>query len=66
MGDRAVTALLRDDPAGGAGAASAALGGAAHGDWLAPLGVEPRAYLREATLRAVPNPGMVTLARECG
>ena len=27
-------------------------------------GVEPRAYLREATLRAVRNPGMVTLARD--
>ena len=26
-------------------------------------GVEPRAYLREATLRAVRNPGMVTLPR---
>ena len=26
--------------------------------------VEPRAYLREATLRAVPNPGTVTLARD--
>jgi hypothetical protein len=26
--------------------------------------VEPRAYLREATLRAVRNPGMVTLTRE--
>ncbi len=25
---------------------------------------EPRAYLREATLRAVRNPGTVTLARE--
>ena len=25
-------------------------------------GVEPRAYLREATLRAVRNPGTVTLA----
>jgi hypothetical protein len=27
-------------------------------------GVEPRAYLREATLRAVRNPGKVTLARD--
>ena len=27
-------------------------------------GVEPRAYLREATLRAVWNPGTVTLARD--
>ena len=27
-------------------------------------GVEPRAYLREAALRAVRNPGTVTLARE--
>jgi hypothetical protein len=27
-------------------------------------GVEPRAYLREATLRAVRNPGAVTLARD--
>ena len=27
-------------------------------------GVEPRAYLREATLRAVRNPGTVTLARD--
>ncbi len=27
-------------------------------------GVEPRAYLREATLRAVRRPGTVTLARE--
>ena len=27
-------------------------------------GAEPRAYLREATLRAVRNPGTVTLARE--
>ena len=26
--------------------------------------VEPRAYLREATLRAVRNPGTVTLARD--
>ena len=26
--------------------------------------VEPHAYLREATLRAVRNPGPVTLARE--
>ena len=26
--------------------------------------VEPRAYLREATLRAARNPGTVTLARE--
>ena len=26
-------------------------------------GVEPRTYLREATLRAVRNPGAVTLAR---
>ncbi len=63
-GDGTLAAVLRDDPAGGAGAASAALGGAAHGDWLAPLGVEPRAYLREATLRAVRNPGTVTLARD--
>ena len=28
------------------------------------IGVEPRAYLREATLRAVRNPGTVTLARD--
>jgi hypothetical protein len=27
-------------------------------------GIEPRAYLREATLRAVRNPGTATLARE--
>ncbi len=27
-------------------------------------GVEPRAYLRETTLRAVRNPGTVTLARD--
>ncbi len=27
-------------------------------------GVEPRAYLREATLRTVRNPGTVTLARD--
>ena len=27
-------------------------------------GVEPRTYLREATLRAVRNPGTVTLARD--
>ena len=27
-------------------------------------GIEPRAYLREATLRAVRNPGTVTLARD--
>ncbi len=27
-------------------------------------GVEPRAYLQEATLRAVRNPGTVTLARD--
>ena len=27
-------------------------------------GVEPRGYLREATLRAVWNPGTVTLARD--
>ena len=27
-------------------------------------GVEPRAYLREAALRAVRNPGTVTLARD--
>jgi hypothetical protein len=27
-------------------------------------GVEPRAYLREATLRAVQNPGTATLARD--
>ena len=27
-------------------------------------GVEPRAYLREATLRAVRNPGTVTLVRD--
>jgi transposase len=27
-------------------------------------GVEPRAYLREATLRAARNPGAVTLARD--
>ena len=27
-------------------------------------GFEPRAYLREATLRAVRNPGTVTLARD--
>jgi hypothetical protein len=27
-------------------------------------GVEPRAYLRKATLRAVRNPGTVTLARD--
>ena len=27
-------------------------------------GVEPRAYLGEATLRAVRNPGTVTLARD--
>jgi hypothetical protein len=27
-------------------------------------GGEPRAYLREATLRAVRNPGTVTLARD--
>jgi hypothetical protein len=29
-----------------------------------PAGVEPRAYPREAILRAVRNPGTVTLARE--
>jgi len=29
-----------------------------------PCGVEPRAYLREATLRAVRNPGTATLARD--
>jgi len=45
------------------------------GTWVAALvysliesaklcGVEPRAYLREATLRAVRNPGTVTLARD--
>ena len=28
------------------------------------VGVEPRAYLRKATSRAVRNPGTVTLARE--
>ncbi len=28
------------------------------------FGVEPRAYLREATLRAVRNPGTATLARD--
>ena len=28
------------------------------------VGVEPRAYLREATLRAVRNPGTATLARD--
>jgi len=28
------------------------------------VGVEPPAYLREATLRAVRNPGTVTLARD--
>jgi hypothetical protein len=27
-------------------------------------GVEPRGYLREATLRAVRNPGTATLARD--
>jgi len=27
-------------------------------------GVEPRAYLREATLQAVRNPGTATLARD--
>jgi hypothetical protein len=27
-------------------------------------GVEPRAYLREATMRPVQNPGTVTLARD--
>jgi hypothetical protein len=27
-------------------------------------GVEPRGYLREATLKAVRNPGTVTLARD--
>jgi hypothetical protein len=27
-------------------------------------GVEPRAYLREATMRPVRNPGTVTLARD--
>ena len=27
-------------------------------------GVEPRGYLREATLRAVRNPGTITLARD--
>ena len=27
-------------------------------------GFEPRAYLREATVRAVRNPGMITLARD--
>ena len=27
-------------------------------------GIEPRAYLREATLRAVRNPGTVALARD--
>ena len=27
-------------------------------------GVEPRAYLREATMRSVRNPGTVTLARD--
>ena len=27
-------------------------------------GMEPRAYLREATMRPVRNPGMVTLARD--
>ncbi len=57
-------ALLRDDPAGGAGAACAALGGAARGGWLAQLGVEPRANLREVTLRDVRNPDTVTLARD--
>ncbi len=45
------------------------------GTWVAALlysliesaklcGVEPRAYLRESTLRAVRNPGTVTLARD--
>jgi hypothetical protein len=29
-----------------------------------PTGVEPRGYLREATLRAVRSPGSVTLARD--
>ncbi len=47
-----------------AGAASAALGDAARGGWLAQLGVEPRAYPREATLRAVRNPGTITLTRD--
>jgi hypothetical protein len=28
------------------------------------VGVEPRGYLREATLRAVRNPGTATLARD--
>ena len=27
-------------------------------------GVEPRGYLRETTLRAIPNPGTATLARD--
>jgi hypothetical protein len=27
-------------------------------------GVEPRAYLREATMRSVRNPGKATLARD--
>ncbi len=27
-------------------------------------GVEPRTYLRETTLRAIRNPGTVTLARD--
>ncbi len=29
-----------------------------------PCGVEPRAYLREATVRVVRKPGTVTLARD--
>ena len=96
-------ALLCDDSAGGAGAASAALEGFARvgvlghlpgipsrvavgrknhywsrserGTRVAALvysriesaklcGVEPRAYRREATLRAVRNPGTATLARD--
>ena len=34
------------------------------GTWHRVETYEPRVYLREATLRAVRNPGMVTLARD--
>ena len=37
---------------------------AASSEYLTGTGVEPRGYLREATLRSVRNPGTVTLASD--
>ncbi len=54
-----MNAASRKSPRGGAEALFYSLIGSAK-----LCHVEPRAYLKEATLRAVRNPGTVTLARD--